>query len=212
MKLLTEPVLAIVFLIVGFLMLILGKHEANQYYQSLWANASITTLGFGVALFVVNFYLDRKSRKKALAALFELVGPPLHELTNALVKEAHDRFGEHDFDGLTDAYQNGNWRATALNREQRLALYDLVAQNRNVFLPLLEKLNESLREFCFVVGWSFDPQVLFLAFSCRAAAKKVKSCKFDHTDEDVKALCEGFLDASLHSAKIYELLNPHRGS
>ena len=208
MKTITEPILALVLFVAGFLMALLGFYEKSTYFQSLWASGAVTSVGLGVALLVVNYYLDRKSKNRALSALFELVGPSLHDLTDTLVREAHDFFGEHDFDTLTDTYQKGGWKSTALNPEQRQKIYHLVADNRAIFLPLLTRLNESLMEFSSVVGWTFNPQVLYLTFSCRSAVNKVQSSSFDGSDEAIKTVCEGFLDAALHSAKIYDSLNP----
>ncbi|GAB5562655.1 MAG: hypothetical protein SynsKO_43020 [Synoicihabitans sp.] len=209
MKTRTEVVCALLALLIGIIVIILGKHQPDAYYQAIMGSAGITLIGLSLAIVIVNYYLDKKNKVRALTALFELVGPSLHRLTNTLVKIAHDEFGQTGFDEITDNYQRGDWKPTSLSREQRNKLYELLKSNKNDLSKIVSEMDEALKEFCSVVGWSFDSTILFRAFTCRASISKLKRVNYDDTDEEVKVVCELYLDIALHSNGIYKKLSPY---
>ena len=208
MKRYPEAVFAVLSAIVGIGLLIYGAHIQNGYWQSVLANSSVGLMCFALALFAVNVYIDRNSRRRAEHALFELTGKSLTETINQFLDLAHDRFGQPGFDQLTDSYQQNEWKPTALSPEEREKLATLVSEHRDKLSPLIGSLEVELKELCSVIGWSFDSNVLYMALSCRGAIGRYSRCQFDKSVEDNKAVCEAFLDVVLFASELADRLTP----
>lgn len=199
---------AVIALVTGIVILFFGTKVADPYSQSIYANGGVSLVGLAVALWIVNIYLDRRSRSAAKHALFELVGESLSEINNRFVGYAHDHFGQQKFDDLTAVFLRNERKATALSREQRSELWKLVQENRSSLDPLIDQLDGELKELCGLVGWSFDSRILYIAISCRAAIAKYVRYKSGATDDDVKIVCENFLETVLLSSELFKEINP----
>jgi hypothetical protein len=205
-----ETIFSIIALIVGIVVLILGAHQKDTYIQSLYANGGVTFIGLAVALWIVNIYLDRRSRNAAKHALFELVGESLSDINNKFLRCAHDYYGSPKLDELTDTFQKNERSATALSLNQRAELWRLLQNNSTTLDPLLQRLDGELKELCNLVGWSFDPRLLYLAVSCRTAIAQYTRTKSGTSDDDIKLGCENFLETILLNSELFKEIDPRR--
>ena len=178
-----------------------GGFAGESYVSSLCASVASTLLGVAIALTLVHFYLQRKSRREAVESLLQLVLPSIRDHHNTLLKHAHLAMGKVQFEKVVDTYWDHNGDPVALSPEQRNAIYTIITGNWADYEKIFLKL-----EAVTVLGWSFDPYILDHAFQCRYAIAKLRALTLDDDEQTKLDACEQFLDADTHAATVFARL------
>jgi len=195
-----------------FIALAIGAAYSNPYWQALLINLSTTALGLAIALIVINVYLDRSARREAVRPLLKLIAPAIGAHHNDLIHAAWDRFGKPQFGEIAKRYTENNGDPRALTPDERNSLYDIIKTNRDRVLDLLGRIDNDLRELVVIIGWSFDPDILKHAFSCRYAISQLRIITFDDSNDAKLAICEQFLDADMMAFAVLRNLHSLIGS
>ena len=199
-----EVVLGALFFIVSLLCGVWAYFITPGFYQSLLAGITTTLFGVSAALFAVNVYLGRRSRKSAISALLKLVSPSIEENHSKLLNEAWTRFGKPQFRELIQRYEENNGDPQALDPSERDTLYDMIKPKKLSYDRLLNKLEQDLKELTFILGWSFDPEILRNCFSCRHAIAKFRDLALEDSLQNKYDICEQFIDIDLYSFQALE--------
>jgi len=184
-----------------------GAYWASAaYWRPLLLNLAATFLAAGLAVVIVNLYLDRGSRKDALKALLRMVLPAIKDMHNSILDEVFKRFGKEEFDSLVKRYTDAGGDPRALTPAERDKFYGLVKDNHDRLRDLFRRLNEVMKELTAILGWSFNPDLLREVFFCRYAVSKFLLLKLDDTDQGKLDAVEQFFDSHIKGFTVYAVM------
>lgn len=201
-----ESLFAILSVIVGVALAVAGMFIPQPYISGFIANLATTFFGLGVGLYIVNIYLDRKSRKTAVTSLLRLIAPSIQAHHNALLTEAWNRFGKPQWGEIMDRYADNDGDPRALTPDERHTIYEMVKAKKAMYEVRFTTLEAELKELAVILGWSFDPSILGASFNCRYAIAKLRAATFDDSEDSTLVVCEQFLDVDFTSSQIFHRL------
>ncbi len=185
----------------------IASYRVSNPFQEAWLiELASLALGLSLALFIVNIYLDRKSRRAAVTPLLMLVAPSIRDHNNAFLKDVWDLFGKPQFDALMRRYAEYHRDPKALSSDERERLYAHIKSRWAPLAPVLDRLDNDLRELSMLLGWSFSSRVLGSCFACRFAIASLRQITFDDSSEAKLRAVEQYLDIASSAFAVFDAL------
>ena len=207
-----KPMLTAVNAALALLIAVGAYFAPAGYWQSLLVNLATVFFGAALAIVVVNIYLERDSRRKAVGALLRLATDGIADFHNTFLDLMWGKFGKDDFGQLRERFKNARGDIMVLNQEQRRAIYDMGKQHHAKLTPLLEKLDQVLAEVTSLVGWSLDSTLLTQVLQGRNAIRRFRSITLDDSDQAINEAAEHLIDIDTFSASAYHILKALSGT
>lgn len=126
-----------------------------------------TFLSLSIGLFLVNVFIDQKSRKVAAAPLARLVSLPIMSFHNDFIKWGREKFGTADFNRILDIYSENNGDPIALSPDQRSRMSQIIVENKDLINDHFRLIDERMSDLINVLGWSFDAKIISAALNCK---------------------------------------------
>lgn len=158
--------LGVVFLLASALLLWAAKITTGFTSNALLAVFS-ASVSVGVALIIVNFLIDQRSRRIAAAPLVRLVRGPIADLHNDFISFGREKFGTAQFNTIIDAYEDNDCDPVAWSPEQRAALSEMIDQKKDQIVKAVGVVDSRLSDVISVLGWSFDAKIISSALHCK---------------------------------------------
>jgi len=171
-----------------------GYYAPQPFWQPVLINAATAFFGAALAIILVNVYLERDSRRKAVRALLRLAQDGIVDFHNTFLDIVWTKFGKDDFGKLRENFKEAGGDVMVLAPEQRKSIYDLAKQHQTHLGPLLEKLDQALVEVVSLTGWSLDANLLAQALQCRVSIRKFRMLKLDDSDDAINGAAEHLID------------------
>jgi hypothetical protein len=198
--------LALGFLVLSALLLWLASRQ-DPFISNVMLALFSATVSIAIALFIVNFLVDQRSKRIAAAPLVRLVqGPILHLHNEYFIRLGREKFGTHQFNSLIDAYQNNGRDPIALSPDQRERISEMIEDNKSEIISAAKSIDVRLSDLITVLGWSFDAKIIASALTCKQNISEMLS-NIDPLD-DVQRLkrTEMYLDIDASASGVLKRL------
>jgi hypothetical protein len=183
-----------------------GYYAPQSFWQPVLINAATAFFGAALAIILVNVYLERDSRRKAVGALLRLALDGIADFHNTFLDIVWTKFGKDDFGDLCEKYKKAGGDVMVLTPEQRKSIYDLAKQHQTRLGPLLEKVDQALAEVVSLSGWSLDASLLTQALQGRISIRNFRTLSLDDSDDAIKGSAEHLIDIDTFSATAIHIL------
>jgi hypothetical protein len=197
-------------LVVGSFVLAIASIAAayfcpSPFWQAVGINVGTSFMSLGVALLVVNVYLERSSRKGAVTSLLVLGHTAIADFHNFFLERCWSQFGMDEWSKAYGEYMKSEGDPSAVRQDVRDFLYDLAKSNAGM-RTRVDRLSETLSELSRLVGWDLDPDLLRACLESRTAIYRLHDVEYDDSDKSKAAVTEHLLDADVHSQVARKLL------
>lgn len=201
-----------ILIVMGFLVsigLVFVGYHSTGFTQNVLVEFAGTAVSFAIGLWLVDVYLQLDEKRKAAVPLLEMITPSIAKWHNDyFIEKGRLAFGIPGWHALLDAYQSNGRNPQALSPEQRDGLYKIIAASRAEVLPLFDTLHDQLKELSALLGWSFNPQIMRAALSCRLNIVRFKNLTLSDDTRSKLDACELYLDIDAYAgAVVSELAN-----
>lgn len=193
-------------LLLAILMGVASFYSKPEFWQPLLINIATTFFAAALGILLVNIYLERDSRKKAVRALLQLAQDGIADFHNSFLNMVWTKFGKDDFGDLRYKYKKAGGDIMVLTPEQRKSIYDMSKENQDKIGPLLEKLDQALSETVNLVGWTLDADFLSQSLQARNAIRSYRVIEHNDSDEAINGIAEHLIDIDTFSATAYQIL------
>ncbi|MBX7486947.1 hypothetical protein K3177_00315 [Qipengyuania sp. GH25] len=183
-----------------------GGWYTAGFYRELLISLFGTFGGLAVGLFVINFYIDKNSRKIAALPLALLIETAVNRLHNDyFVGIAHAKFGSTKFGSMLDEFGEANREPTAFSPEDRQALREMILKHKDQIKAAIQDLDQRFSTLITVLGWSFDAQVVAAALEAkRNASELIAALDTDDPDQEYRLIKHWFdVDATANSTRSF---------
>jgi hypothetical protein len=195
----------------AFLVGVGSYYSDANFWQPLLINIATTFFAAGLGILLVNVYLEKESRKKAVKALLQLSQDGISDFHNAFLDMIWTKFGKDDFGDLRTKYKKAGGNIMVLSPEQRRKIYDMSKENQEKLGPLLEKLDQALAETISLVGWTLDSDFLTQAIQARNSIRAYRVIEHDDADDSINKAAKRIIDIDTFSATAYHILKDVSG-
>lgn len=208
--------LALVMLALGGLF---GKIAYNLDHINFWPNfllnIAASSLEIGLALVIINIYLEKAHKKDAVKAILAFTISSIADLHNTYLALVFEKFGKSEFDNLTKTYISEKGDIKSIKPEERDKLYDAIRSNSTKLKLLIEQLDKTMSEMTNLVGWDLDPFILANALGVRTAIREYsvsmdlldkKTDGLKETREEKDNVVEHLIDCDLHIQMVISAL------
>lgn len=179
---------------------------SEPFWQPLFISASTVFFASAWGVLLINIYLDIRSRRDAVTALYLISEDALLNVHNNFLDLMWSRFGRARFAEIVDQYTSNDGDPQALSPEDRDKFYREISDNREEVLAVMNDLEKTLDELCRLAGWNLDARILASALFSRKAISKFRSVEFDDTDESKLSVVEQLFDADIHASDVRDRL------
>ena len=176
----------------------------SGYWQSLALSLVSVFLGFGVALLVINGFINEGERKKAAVVLLQMVLKDVSEYHNLFIRKGHDKFGIPTWNEIIDTMNQNKRNPDALTPEQRTSILEILSENKDEILSVTASIDERFREISYILGWSFHPKIVRDAMLSRMEIAKLQTLVNAEslTDDQKKEAIEIYFDFDADSSAV----------
>jgi len=178
----------------------------HVFWKPILINISTTFFAASLGILLVNIYLERDSRKKAVIALLQLAQDGIADFHNSFLDMIWTKFGKDDFGDLREKYKKSKGDIMVLAPEQRKMIYDMSKEHQDKLGPLLEKLDQALSETTSLVGWTLDATFLSQSLQARNAIRSYRIIEHDDKDDSINKVAENIIDIDIFSTTAYHIL------
>lgn len=199
--------LTIGLFLLSIIVAISGFFIKQQYLQSIIANISITFFGGALGVLIVNIYIEKSEKKKALKSLLRMIAPTVARASDTMLAEVHRHFGTQEFSEIQIKYKKSGGDPKVLTPTERDKIYDMIHNNKSIFEDSAKIISEELKELAVIMGWSFNPAVLRELFDCRTAIRAFMTLSFTGTPQDKLDTCEQYLDFHIKAHSVVSMLH-----
>ena len=161
-------------IIIGIILSILA-YWASGYWQGLMFSLISVVLGFGIALLVVNGFINDEERKRAAGVLLQMVLEDVAKLHNLFIQKGYDKFGIPAWNSIIDSMNTNARNPDALAPAQRIGILEILSINKQELLTYITSIDERFREISYVLGWSFHPKIVRDVMSSRMEIAKLRT-------------------------------------
>ena len=199
---------AVVVFILSLLALVLA-YASDGFVQQILISAFGSLLGISIALYIVNIYLDFRSRKLIAGPVYFLLSTPVGRFHDDLFIEAgRTKFGKAAFNQLLDEFQQNGRAANSFSPENRAKFKEMILDQKSEILATLEELDLRLSDTTAVLGWNFDPAVTSSSVMAKIEIAKLKEA-IAMNGEDDALLIESFFNVDASSNGAHDKLSKY---
>ncbi|MCH7686316.1 MAG: hypothetical protein IH899_06505 [Planctomycetes bacterium] len=137
----------------------IGAYFCSGFCQSALLSTAEVLAGLGLALVVVNGFLNQDERKRAAVVLLRMVHEDVVEYHRLFIQKGRDKFGIPVWNGIIDSMNENQRKPEALAPEQRQQVTEMIDENSESLLVTTKSIDERFREVSYVLGWNFHPSV-----------------------------------------------------